>query len=527
MTEIHSSSALPLLKLQGITKSFPGVKALKGVSLDLMRGEIHALLGENGAGKSTIIKIIGGIQRQDEGEMLLDGEACHFTSYRDAIARGIGIVFQEFSLVPDLDAIDNIFLGRERRNALGLSRRTAMARQAAGLFERIGVQIDLTVPVGRLSVAEQQFVEIAKALSLDVRILILDEPTAPLTPNEAALLFRVMRQLRDEGIGIIFVSHHLEEIFEICDRITILRDGANVGLTPVASCSMDHLVEMMVGRRIENSFPPKADDIDRTVLLTARHLRSRSDAVTSDFDLHAGEILGFAGLVGSGRTETALALIGALPCPGKSVTMRGRDVTLSDPAAALKAGIGLLPENRKIEGLILPFSIRDNISINNLPQYTRSIGLIDRRKEREKTASLMRALQVKAPDAETATVTLSGGNQQKVVIARWLNRRCPILIFDEPTRGIDVGAKAEIYRLMRDLTGEGFAIIMISSELPEIVGMCDRVAVFYRGAISTILEGDALNAEEIMRHATSSGTKSVGQGYAPHQPAGPGASLHA
>ncbi|ETC97199.1 ribonucleotide-diphosphate reductase subunit alpha [Asaia sp. SF2.1] len=207
--------------------------------------------------------------------------------------------------------------------------------------------------------------------------------------------------------------------------------------------------------------------------------------------------------------------------------MRGRDVTLSDPAAALKAGIGLLPENRKIEGLILPFSIRDNISINNLPQYTRSIGLIDRRKEREKTASLMRALQVKAPDAETATVTLSGGNQQKVVIARWLNRRCPILIFDEPTRGIDVGAKAEIYRLMRDLTGEGFAIIMISSELPEIVGMCDRVAVFYRGAISTILEGDALNAEEIMRHATSSGTKSVGQGYAPHQPAGPGASLHA
>lgn len=527
MTETESPTALPLLRLQGITKSFPGVKALKGVSLELARGEIHALLGENGAGKSTIIKIIGGIQSQDEGEMLLDGEICRFSSYRDAIALGIGIVFQEFSLVPDLDAVDNIFLGRENRNALGLSRRAAMARQARILFDRIGVRIDLTVPVGRLSVAEQQFVEIAKALSLDVRLLILDEPTAPLTPNEASLLFRVMRQLRDDGIGIIFVSHHLEEIFEICDRITILRDGANVGLTTVAACTMDKLVEMMVGRRIESSFPPKAPASHKPVLLAARHLRSRSDARTSDFDLHAGEILGFAGLVGSGRTETALALIGALPCPGKSVTMEGKAVSLSGPAAALKAGIGLLPENRKTEGLILPFSIRENISINNLAQYTRRSGLIDRRREHEKTATLMRSLQVKAPDDETATISLSGGNQQKVVIARWLNRRCPILIFDEPTRGIDVGAKAEIYRLMRDLTGEGYAIIMISSELPEIVGMCDRVAVFYRGAISTILEGDALNAEEIMRHATASIAKPVGPGPAIHTAASTGAPLHA
>ncbi|WP_243443815.1 sugar ABC transporter ATP-binding protein [Asaia prunellae] len=349
-----------------------------------------------------------------------------------------------------------------------------------------------------------------------MRILILDEPTAPLTPNEADLLFRVMRQLRDDGIGIIFVSHHLEEIFEICDRITILRDGANVGLTSVAECSMDHLVEMMVGRRIENSFPPKAAHASRVVRLEARHLRSRGDAPTSDFDLHAGEILGFAGLVGSGRTETALALIGALPCPGKSVTMDGQAITLSDPAAALRAGIGLLPENRKTEGLILSFSIRENVSINNLDQYTGKSGLIDRSKEHEKTLSLMQALQVKAPGDETATVTLSGGNQQKVVIARWLNRRCPILIFDEPTRGIDVGAKAEIYRLMRNLTEEGYAIIMISSELPEIVGMCDRVAVFYRGAISTILEGDALNAEEIMRHATASLAKPVAHGESIH-----------
>ncbi|WP_367159295.1 sugar ABC transporter ATP-binding protein [Kozakia baliensis] len=496
-----------LLKLEGISKSFPGVKALRDVSLELDRGEIHALLGENGAGKSTIIKIIGGIQSQDEGRILLDGGECHFTSYRDAIARGIGIVFQEFSLVPDLDAVDNIFLGRELRSPLGLSRKRVMTERARALFDRIGVSIDMTAPVGRLSVAEQQFVEIAKALSLDVRILILDEPTAPLTPNEAALLFYVMRQLRDEGIGIFFVSHHLEEIFEVCDRITILRDGANVGLTRVADCTMDRLVEMMVGRKIEKSFPPKPTTISDSFVLEAKDLSIRDGGPTSSFNLRHGEILGFAGLVGSGRTETALALIGAIPCRAKRVTIGGQSTSIGNPAAALKAGIGILPENRKAEGLILPFSIRDNISINNLPKYTRKSGWIDRKLEHETTQGLMRDLQIKAPSDETATMALSGGNQQKVVIARWLNRRSKILIFDEPTRGIDVGAKAEIYRLMRALTDEGYAIIMISSELPEIIGMCDRVAVFYRGAISKILEGADINAEEVMRHATASAPK--------------------
>jgi len=498
-----------LLKLEGISKSFPGVNALRDVSLELQRGEIHALLGENGAGKSTIIKIIGGIQSQDDGRILLDGEECHFSSYRDAIARGIGIVFQEFSLVPDLDAVDNIFLGREIRNPLGFSRKRAMTDRARALFERIGVSIDMTALVGRLSVAEQQFVEIAKALSLDVRILILDEPTAPLTPNEAALLFRVMRQLRDEGIGLFFVSHHLEEIFEVCDRITILRDGAKVGLTRVDDCTMDRLVEMMVGRKIESSFPPKPEVLPDMLALEAHELSSREDGPPSSFTLRQGEILGFAGLVGSGRTETALALIGAIPCRATCVLIGGKPISINGPAAALKAGIGILPENRKADGLILPFSIRDNISINNLPKYTRKSGLIDRRLEHETTQDLMRNLQIKAPSDETTTISLSGGNQQKVVIARWLNRRSRILIFDEPTRGIDVGAKAEIYRLMRALTAEGYAIIMISSELPEIIGMCDRVAVFHRGAISRILEGADINAEEVMRHATASAPKPV------------------
>lgn len=504
MSATNSTMTGQLLRLEGISKSFPGVKALREVSLELDRGEIHALLGENGAGKSTIIKIIGGIQSPDEGRILLDGEECRFSSYRDAIARGIGIVFQEFSLVPDLDAVDNIFLGREMRDRFGLSRKRVMTERARALFERIGVSIDLTLPVGRLSVAEQQFIEIAKALSLDVRILILDEPTAPLTPNEAALLFRVMRQLRDEGIGLFFVSHHLDEIFEVCDRITILRDGANVGLTRVDDCTMDQLVEVMVGRRIENSFPAKPSTVPDKVLLEARDLSIHDGGPKSHFDLREGEILGFAGLVGSGRTETALALIGAIPCRGKQVTIGGKITAIDGPAAALKAGIGILPENRKADGLILPFSIRDNISINNLPKYTRKSGWIDRRLERETTLTLMRELQIKAPSEETPAISLSGGNQQKVVIARWLNRRSRVLVFDEPTRGIDVGAKAEIYRLMRALTAEGYAIIMISSELPEVIGMCDRVAVFHRGAISRILEGADINAEEVMRHATAS-----------------------
>ncbi|MBS1074007.1 sugar ABC transporter ATP-binding protein [Gluconobacter sp. Dm-73] len=504
MTQTSQIASEPLLALEGISKSFPGVRALRNVSLSLEQGEIHALLGENGAGKSTIIKIMGGIQSQDEGQIFLNGKECHFSSYKDAINAGIGIVFQEFSLIPELDAVDNIFLGREMRNALGFSRKNEMTRIAQGIFERLGVKTRFDVPVARLSVAEQQFVEIAKALSLDVQVLIFDEPTATLTPTEAELLFNVMRQLRDQGIGIFFVSHHLEEIFEICDRITVLRDGARVGVLKTSECTMDHLVERMVGRKIENTFPPKPALHIAERILEAENIRFVSNGHPNSFYLRKGEILGFAGLVGSGRTETALALIGALPCPGKTVRIEGREVSMRNPAQALRHGIGILPESRKTEGLILGFSIGDNISINNLAQYTRPIGTIDTAREKRKTQELMSAVRIKAPSDETTVVSLSGGNQQKVVIARWLNRRSRILIFDEPTRGIDVGAKAEIYTLMRNLTAEGYAIIMISSELPEIVGMCDRVAVFSHGVITTVLEGDAISSEEVMRHATAS-----------------------
>jgi len=494
----------PVLTLRGISKSFPGVRALQGIDLDVLPGEIHALLGENGAGKSTLMKILSGIYQPDEGTIRIAGQERHFTGYREAVAAGIGIVFQEFSLIPYLNAVENIFLGRERRR-FGLLDRAAMRREAAALFDRLGVRIDLTVEVRRLSVAQQQFIEIAKALALDARILILDEPTATLTPSDAEHLFIIMRALKQQGVAMIFISHHMEEIFEICDRITVLRDGQFIGVTEVADTDMDRLVHMMVGRRLERSFPPKPQHVDGAVVLEVEELQLERDGPVNAFSLRAGEILGFAGLVGSGRTETVLGVLGAEPAHRKTVRVSGQPARLSDPAEALSLGLGILPESRKTEGLITSFTIRDNISINNLGKYPQLGVFIDQAQERSATGEIMRQVGVKAPGMGTTVETLSGGNQQKVVLARWLNHHARILFFDEPTRGIDVGAKSEIYTLMRDLTAQGYAIVMVSSELPEIVGMCDRVAVFWEGKIVRILEGDDINPAEVMRHATAGG----------------------
>ena len=494
----------PVLTLRGIAKSFPGVRALQGIDLDVLPGEIHALLGENGAGKSTLMKILSGIYQPDEGRIAIAGQERHFAGYGEAVAAGVGTVFQEFSLIPYLNAVENIFLGRERRR-FGLLERGAMRREAAALFERLGVRIDLAVEVRRLSVAQQQFIEIAKALALDARILILDEPTATLTPSDAEHLFAIMRGLKQQGVAMLFISHHLEEIFEVCDRITVLRDGQLAGATAVADTDMDRLVHMMVGRRIEQSFPPKPGPADGPVVLEVEDLQIERGGPVNAFTLREGEILGFAGLVGSGRTETVLAVLGADPAHRKTVRVGGRPARLSDPAEALALGLGILPESRKTEGLITPFTIRDNISINNLGKYPHLRLFIDRAKERTTTAEIMRQVGVKAPGMGTAVETLSGGNQQKVVLARWLNHHTRILFFDEPTRGIDVGAKSEIYALMRALTAQGYAIIMVSSELPEIVGLCDRVAVFSEGRITAMLEGDAITPTEVMRHATAGG----------------------
>ncbi|WP_199541653.1 sugar ABC transporter ATP-binding protein [Paraburkholderia kururiensis] len=497
----------PILQLDGITKRFPGVTALQDIHLRVGPGEIHALLGENGAGKSTLMKILCGIYQPDAGTIVIDGEARHFANYHDAVAAGVGIVFQEFSLIPYLNPVENMFLGRELRNRFGMMERARMRRAAAEIFARLDVDIDLSVPVRELSVAQQQFVEIGKALSLDARILILDEPTATLTPAEAGHLFTIMRELRQQGVAMIFISHHLDEIFEVCDRITVLRDGQYVGTTEVHDTDVGRLVEMMVGRRIENSFPPKSVTPPHArrakPVLEVEALQLHRDGPVNRFTLHEGEILGFAGLVGSGRTETALAVIGAEPAHVREVRVRGEAAHFTDPADALAAGIGILPESRKTEGLITDFSIRHNISINNLGKYRSLRFFVDRRGEARTTADVVKRVGVKAPSIDTRVETLSGGNQQKVVIARWLNHHADILIFDEPTRGIDVGAKAEIYQLMRELTARGYSIVMISSELPEIVGMCDRVAVFRQGRIEATLEGDDIDPNIVMTYATS------------------------
>lgn len=492
-----------LLELRGISKSFPGVKALSNIHLSLQKGEIQALLGENGAGKSTLMKILCGIYSNDEGKIFMNGTERHFDNYNEAIAAGIGIIFQEFSLIPYLNAVDNIFLNREMTNKFGLLDRKLMRMEAKTIFDTLGIDIDLEMPIAQLSIADQQFIEIAKALSLNAKILVLDEPTATLTPAEAERLFAIMRDLKTRGVGMFFISHHLEEIFEVCETISVLRDGEYIGTKRVDDTNVDELVEMMVGRKLDNAFPVKISHSDKKqVVLRVPEIQINKSAPINKFELYKGEILGFSGLVGSGRSELVRALIGADHPTKKQVFVMGQELSLKSPSEALHHGIGLLPESRKTEGLVMDFSIKENILLNNHQNEIYAGTLLDRSKEKGVALELMSKVRVKAPDEETRIANLSGGNQQKVVIARWLNNDCNILIFDEPTRGIDVGAKSEIYELMKQLTAQGISIIMISSELPEVIGVCDRVLVFNQGAIVATLEGDDIESNTIMLHAT-------------------------
>ncbi|MBO6258587.1 MAG: sugar ABC transporter ATP-binding protein [Succinivibrio sp.] len=492
-----------LLELRGISKSFPGIKALDNISLSLEKGEIHALLGENGAGKSTLMKIMCGVYNNDEGEILLDGEKVVFSNYKDAINKGIGIIFQEFSLIPYMNTVENIFLNREIKNKFGLIDYKTMKAETKKLLDSLDIHFDVDVPVNTLSVADQQFIEISKALSLNARILVLDEPTATLTPKEAERLFRIMRALKEKGVGMFFISHHLEEIFQICDNISVLRDGQYIGSRSIKDCNTDELVEMMVGRKLTNTYPVKTHTITRNApVLEVKDLQLTKNSKPNSFKLYPGEILGFSGLVGAGRTELARAMMGADPCYKKEVFIDGRKEKLNSPSEALEKGIGLLPENRKVEGLILPFSVKDNISMNNFSKWMKAGMFIDGVQERLTANKIISDVRIKTPTPDTPVMSLSGGNQQKVVIGRWLNNDCKVLIFDEPTRGIDVGAKSEIYEIMRRLTDEGMAVIMISSELPEIVGVCDRVEVFREGNIVADLTGDDINSTTIMRYAT-------------------------
>ncbi len=481
MSQPMSRPAAPLLSMRGIDKSFPGVHALRKVDLELHAGEVLALLGENGAGKSTLIKVLGGAHRPDAGSISIEGREARIEKPADARRAGIGIIYQELSLVPSLTARENIFLGQER-SAGGFIRARRERELAAELFRRLGVPIDPDTPCRRLTVARQQVVEIAKALSLDRRIIVMDEPSATLTLQEVDRLFDVIRELRPHAIGVIYISHRLDEIFQIADRVMVLRDGENVGARPIREVGRGELIEMMVGRRLENEFPRKTPSVggERLVvknLNRGRHVRDVSFAV------RRGEVLGLTGLVGAGRTETARLVFGADRPDGGSIELDGRVLHLRHPRDAIRAGICLLSEDRKSEGLVLGRSVRENFGLPNLRRLSR-FGFVQERRERERFRHYARQLRIRVSDDAQKAGNLSGGNQQKVVLAKWLETSCDVVIFDEPTRGIDVGAKSEIYVLIRELASRGKAIIMISSELPEILGMSDRILVMHEGRVT-------------------------------------------
>jgi ribose transport system ATP-binding protein len=475
----------PLLTMHGIAKSYPGVRALAGVDLALHPGEVLALLGENGAGKSTLIKILAGAIAPDAGAIHLQGAAVDIRNPLDAQRAGIAVIYQELNLVPGLSARANIFLGQERTRA-GFLRRGEERRQARLLLERLGAAVNPETPCRLLSVAQQQAVEIAKALSLDARILVLDEPSAPLTPPEVAALFAVIRDLKRQGLGIIYISHRLDEVFQIADRIMVLRDGRHVRTCATGEVNRQQLIEMMVGRTIETEFPRRQSVVGEPRLV-ARGLRRGSKVRDVSLTIHRGEVLALTGLVGAGRTETARLLFGADRAEAGSIELDGKALVLREPRDAIRAGICLLTEDRKNQGLILGQSVLDNFGLPSLPMLTR-FGFVQRRRQRDAFTQFAEQLRIKVPGPHVPAGNLSGGNQQKVVLARWLHANSEVLIFDEPTRGIDVGAKYEIYLLMNELAARGKAILMISSELPEVLGMADRILVMHDGRITGAID---------------------------------------
>jgi len=478
--------------MHDICKSFPGVRALDRVKFDLYPGEVHALMGENGAGKSTLIRVLAGAHRPDSGTIRLNGKPVKINSPRDAEQAGISILYQEFNLIPTLTVRENLFLAREKTFARFLTPRQEH-HAATDLFRKLKVDVDPEARCSSLTVAQQQAVEIAKAMSLDARILVMDEPTSVLTHQEAENLFRLIADLRTRGIAIIYVSHRMDEIFRLADRVTVLRDGRYVDTKPIAELTRGRLIEMMVGRKLENEFPKQRAAIGAERLV-AKDLRRRAAVKGVSLSIRRGEVLGLTGLVGAGRTEVARLIFGADRRDGGTIYLDGKALDIRSPIDAIGHGICLITEDRKSQGLVLGRSCRENFGLPNLNRLSR-FGFVRQRQERRSFGDYVQSLRIKIPDQEETTRNLSGGNQQKVVLAKWLEANSEIILFDEPTRGIDIGAKQEIYLLINRLAAAGKAILMISSELPEILGMSDRIVVMCEGKITGEI-ADVANATQ-------------------------------
>jgi ABC-type sugar transport system ATPase subunit len=492
-----------MLALKGISRSFPGVRALSGVNLEVSRGEIHGLLGENGAGKSTLIKIIAGALAPDEGEIVFADRPVSWSSPREAKLAGVHVVYQDFALFPQLSVAENIFLGNERRNALGLVDHRRARKEAGELMRKLGVSLDPRATVASLSVADQQMVEIARAMTHNVRLLILDEPTAVIAGREVALLFDRLRRLRESGVSVLFISHRLDEVFALCDRVTVLKDGRLVGTHDTAGLTRERLISMMVGRDLGDLFPPRASaTISGQPVLRAEAISIGSRVRDVSIELRAGEIVALAGMVGAGRTDLALGLFGAVPISKGALHIGGQRLTSMSPAKAIRLGMGLVTEDRKSQGLAMLLDVAANITGPALGEITRH-GLIDGESEAAIATREIERYRIACRGPATPVATMSGGNQQKVIIARWARLCRSVLILDEPTRGVDVGAKAEIYRIMRELAEAGLAILMISSELTEAIGMADRVVVMREGRVTGELSGQDATEESIMHLATS------------------------
>ena len=493
-----------LLRMEKISKAFPGVQALDEVDFTTHRGEIHALVGENGAGKSTLMKVLTGALTADDSRIVWRGERVQIATPSDAQSLGISMIHQELSLIPYLTVGQNVFLGREPRRSLpGFIDWGRLYEQTEKLLDRLDLDVKPRAQAEELSIAQQQMVEVAKALSLNADLIVMDEPTSSLTDVETEILFDVMRSLKAEGVAIVFISHRLEEVFEVSDRITVLRDGHHIATEPTASLTQARVVELMVGRELGEMYPYSKTE-QREVVLETRDLSSGDELEGVSFQLHGGEILGVAGLIGAGRTALAECLFGIRKADGGQILLANEPVNIGSPGRAIDLGLGFVPEDRKRQGLFLDMAVRENVVISAMGQVT-TLGIVSRTAANKLSGSFVDRLDIRTPSLRQRVRNLSGGNQQKVIIARWLTLQPHVLILDEPTRGVDVGAKAEIHSLMRDLAEEGVAVLMISSELPEVLGVSDRIIVMHEGRITGRLGREEATQDKIMMAATGGG----------------------